>query len=86
MAQKGQLAVIKEFFGYNSYWPVDPAKASMSPEQFKELSYDEQVRAGGLKGFSAEIKALTPEEKLWLTSRAAKEIGYTAEAVDFPLE
>lgn len=82
MAQKTMAAVLKDFFGYH---PADPSKSGMKLEDVKRLSYEEGVRVGGLKGFAVELARLSDGEKLELARGAAKELGLTAEQVDFPL-
>ena len=82
MAKKGITAVLKDHFGYH---PADPAKSGMTVADVKALPYEAGVKVGGLKGFSVELGRLSDEEKLELARGAAKELGLTQEAVDFPL-
>lgn len=81
MAAKSQTIILMEFFGKRP----DISGGNLTPEAFSQLSYQEQVNLGGVRGFAAEIKRLLPEEKLELAQAAAKQLGYTSEAVDFPL-
>jgi len=90
MAKKGQLGVIKEYFGYQ---PVTIPEG-MTQDQFNKLSledfktkftYEQQVRMGGIKGFNAEWHRLTPEDKTALAQMAAVELGLAKDDVDFPL-
>lgn len=81
MALIGVNQILKEFFGY---FPVSE-RSSLPLDEFNRLPYDAQVRAGGLRGFSAELKHLSAEEKRELARLAAKELGYAQERVDFPL-
>lgn len=80
--QKTMYSVMQQFFGYH---PADPSKSGMKLEDIKKLPYEEGVRVGGLKGFAAELSALSGDEKIELARGAAKELGFTQEQVDFPL-
>ena len=80
--QKTMAGVLKQYFEYR---PADPAKAGMKLEDVKALPYEQGVAVGGLKGFAVEMRRLSDEEKLQLAQAAAKELGLTQDAVDFPL-
>lgn len=70
MATYGVTTTLAKFFGYH---PVskDPEAVGMAK--------------GGIKGFSAELKALSKEEKLDMTRAAAKEMNFEQKDVSFDL-
>lgn len=90
MAAMKELGVLQKYFGY---LPVNPGASGLAEEafqkltndEFRKLPYETQVKCGGIRGFGAELRALSTEEKLWLAQRAARELNITQEQVEFTL-
>ncbi len=71
MAKSGMTTVLARFFGYHEK-TTDQAVTG--------------VAAGGIKGFAAEVKALSDSDKLELAQAAAREMGLKQEDATFPLD